>query len=287
MSTTTGTRALGSHRVLQRLLRHPTGCAGLVISALFVLIALTAPVLAPGDPAAVDFANVLAQPGPDAPLGTDELGRDQLTRTLHGIRSSMLVGVLSVVLALVAATPLGLIAGYYRGITDTVVSRITDTLLAFPFLVLAVGLAAVLGASLTNVAIAIGLAQLPNFIRVVRGETLRSVEQDYVSAAIAAGARDTTVMFRHVLPNSWNALLVQITVAIPQAIISESLLSFLGLGVQPPTPSLGLMLSAAQTYFAQAPWLVVFPGAAIVLVTLGFNLFGDGLRDALDLKGVR
>ncbi|MCI2423836.1 ABC transporter permease [Saccharopolyspora sp. K220] len=280
-------RVSGSRRVLRRLLRHRTGVVGLVLSALFVLVAVLVPLIAPADPAAVNFDHVLEQPSLGWPLGSDELGRDQLARVLYGIRASIVVGVLSIVLAVVVAVPLGLIAGYYRGPVDAVVSRITDTLLAFPFLVLAVGLAAVLGASMVNAAIAIGLSQVPKLIRVVRGETLRLANEDYVAACVAAGARSTTVMFRHILPNAVNALLVQITVAIPEAIISESLLSFLGLGVQPPIPSLGVMLSSAQTYFAQAPWLVFFPGLTIVIATLGFNLLGDGLRDALDPKGNR
>ncbi|CAM00601.1 oligopeptide/dipeptide ABC transporter, permease protein [Saccharopolyspora erythraea NRRL 2338] len=273
--------------MLRRLVRHRTGVVGLVLSAALVLAAVAVPLIAPTDPAAVDFNRVLQQPSASAWLGTDELGRDQLSRVLHGIRASLTVGVLSVLLALVVSVPLGLVAGYYRGVVDSVVSRITDTLLAFPFLVLAVGLAAVLGASLLNAAIAIGVSQVPNLIRVVRGETLRLSSEAYVDAAVAAGARGGAVLFGHVLPNAVNALLVQITVAIPAAIIGEALLSFLGLGVQPPSPSLGVMLSAAQTYFAQAPWLVVFPGLAVVLATLGFNLLGDGLRDALDPKGNR
>ncbi|MEU5846935.1 ABC transporter permease [Saccharopolyspora shandongensis] len=280
-------RVSGSRRVLRRLLRHRTGVVGLVLSALFVLVALAAPVIAPVDPAAVDFDQVLQQPSLALPLGSDELGRDQLARVIYGIRASIVVGVLSVLLAVVVAVPLGLIAGYYRGFADTVVSRLTDTLLAFPFLVLAVGLAAVLGASMVNAAIAIGLSQVPNLIRVMRGETLRLAGEDYVAASVAAGARGTTAMFRHILPNAVNALLIQITVAIPLAIIGEALLSFLGLGVQPPEASLGVMLSAAQTYLAQAPWLVVFPGLAVVLATLAFNLLGDGLRDAFDPKGLR
>ncbi|SDW56582.1 peptide/nickel transport system permease protein [Saccharopolyspora shandongensis] len=280
-------RVSGSRRVLRRLLRHRTGVVGLVLSALFVLVALAAPVIAPVDPAAVDFDQVLQQPSLALPLGSDELGRDQLARVIYGIRASIVVGVLSVLLAVVVAVPLGLIAGYYRGFADTVVSRLTDTLLAFPFLVLAVGLAAVLGASMVNAAIAIGLSQVPNLIRVMRGEALRLAGEDYVAASVAAGARGTTAMFRHILPNAVNALLIQITVAIPLAIIGEALLSFLGLGVQPPEASLGVMLSAAQTYLAQAPWLVVFPGLAVVLATLAFNLLGDGLRDALDPKGQR
>ncbi|TDD54435.1 ABC transporter permease [Saccharopolyspora elongata] len=280
-------RVSGSRRVLRRLLRHRTGVVGLVLSALFVLVAAAAPVIAPTDPAAVNFDQVLQQPSLALPLGSDELGRDQLARVIYGIRASIAVGVLSVLLAVVVAVPLGLIAGYYRGFADTVVSRLTDTLLAFPFLVLAVGLAAVLGASMVNAAIAIGLSQVPNLIRVMRGETLRLAGEDYVAACVAAGARGTTAMFRHILPNAVNALLIQVTVAIPLAIIGEALLSFLGLGVQPPEASLGVMLSAAQTYLAQAPWLVVFPGLAVVLATLAFNLLGDGLRDALDPKGQR
>ncbi|MEV0089849.1 ABC transporter permease [Saccharopolyspora sp. NPDC050642] len=280
-------RVRGSRRVLRRLLRHRTGVVGLVLSALFVLVAAAAPMIAPADPAAVNFDQVLQQPSLALPLGSDELGRDQLARVIYGIRASIVVGVLSVLLAVVVAVPLGLIAGYYRGFADTVVSRLTDTLLAFPFLVLAVGLAAVLGASMVNAAIAIGLSQVPSLIRVMRGETLRLAGEDYVAACVAAGARGTTAMFRHILPNAVNALLIQVTVAIPLAIIGEALLSFLGLGVQPPEASLGVMLSAAQTYLAQAPWLVVFPGLAVVLATLAFNLLGDGLRDALDPKGQR
>ncbi len=271
----------------RRLLRNPAGVTGLVLSLLFVATALLAPVLAPQDPAAVDFDRLLAQPSGSSPLGTDELGRDQVSRVLHGIRASLFVGVLAVLLAVVLAVPLGLVAGYYRRVVDPVVSRLTDAVMAFPFLVLAVGLAAILGPSLTNAAIAIGVSQIPPLIRVIRGETIRLCQENFVDGAVAGGAGDGVVLFRHVLPNAMNALLVQITVGIPAAIIGESLLSFLGLGVQPPTPSLGVMLSSAQPFFAPAPWLAVFPGLVLVLVTLGFNLLGDGLRDALDPKGRR
>lgn len=287
MTRTAADETTGQRRAWHRLRHHPTGVLGLVLSSLLVLISVAAPLLAPSDPTSVDFTRVLGQPALDAVLGTDELGRDQLSRVLYGIRASMIVGVLSVLLALVIAVPLGLLAGYYRGALDAIVSRLTDTLLAFPFLVLAVGLAAVLGASLGNAAIAIGVSQVPNLIRIVRAETFRLVNEDYVDAAITSGAASGTVLCRHVLPNSVNALLVQITVIIPQAIIGEALLSFLGLGVQPPMPSLGVMLSDAQSYVAQAPWLVVFPGVVVVIATLGFNLLGDGLRDALDPKGNR
>ncbi|RCV52208.1 ABC transporter permease [Marinitenerispora sediminis] len=274
-------------RAVRRLLRDPAGLAGLVLVAGFTAAALLAPVLAPQDPAAVDFEQVMGRPAPSAPLGTDELGRDQLSRVLYGLRSSLTVAALAVLLAVVVAVPLGLLAGYYRRWVDPVVSRLTDVLLAFPFLVLAVGLAAILGPSLLNAAIAVGVAQIPTVIRVMRAETLRLSAESFVDGAIAAGAGDAAVLARHVLPNAANALLVQVTVGIPAAVIGEAMLSFLGLGVQPPTPSLGVMLSSAQPFFAQAPWLVVFPGLVIVAVTLAFNLLGDALRDALDPKGVR
>lgn len=281
-------RAISNRRrVLRRLLRHRTGVVGLVGAVFFVLVALLAPLLAPADPAAVDFDRVLARPSLSTWAGTDELGRDQLSRIIYGIRASLQVGVLAVALALVVAVPLGLVAGYFRKWVDPVVSRLVDTLLAFPFLVLAVGLAAILGPSLLNATIAIGISQIPGFIRITRGETLRLRSNDYVDAAIANGAGDGVVLFRHILPNAINALLVQTTVAIPAAIIGEALLSFLGLGVQPPAPSLGVMLAGAQSYFALAPWLAVFPGVAIVLATLSFNLLGDGMRDALDPRGRR
>lgn len=271
----------------RRLLRNPAGAVGLVLAATTVTVAVAAPLLAPQDPAAVDFDRLLAQPSLTAWLGTDELGRDQVARVIYGVRSSLFVGVLAVLLAVLVAVPLGLAAGYYRRIVDPIVSRLTDAVMAFPFLVLAVGLAAILGPSLTNAAIAIGIAQIPPLIRVMRGEALRLSQENYVEGAIAGGASDLVVLFKHILPNAGNALLVQITVGIPAAIIGEAMLSFLGLGVQPPTPSLGVMLSDAMAFFTHAPWLAVFPGLMLVLVTLGFNLLGDGLRDALDPKGRR
>jgi peptide/nickel transport system permease protein len=199
-----------------------------------------------------------------------------------GARASMQVSVFSTLLAMVVAVPIGLVAGYYRGWIDPVVSRTTDVMLAFPFLIVAVGLAAILGPSLTNATIALAFAAAPALIRVTRGETLALREEDYVRAAIANGASDTTILRRHVLPNMTGTLIVQATVWIPTAIIGEALLSFLGLGVQPPTPSWGVMLSAAQPFIDQAPRLVIFPGLAIFLATLSFNLLGDGLRDVLD-----
>ncbi|MFC9492953.1 MULTISPECIES: ABC transporter permease [unclassified Streptomyces] len=277
-------RAAKSGR-LRALRRNKLAMTGAVIAAVFVLAALFAPLVAPYDPAQPNFDNVLAAPGWSHWLGTDDLGRDQLSRVVYGARASMQVGVLAVVFAFIIGVPLGLLAGYYGKLADSVVSRVTDTMLAFPFLVLAVGLAAVLGPSLTNATIAIGISQIPAVIRITRAETLRLKHVDYVAAAVANGGGDGTVLFRHILPNATSALVVQATVGIPAAIIGEALLSFLGLGVQPPEPSLGVMLSSAQSFLAPAPWMAVFPGLAVVAATLAFNLLGDGLRDVLDPRG--
>ncbi len=282
----TGIRARAARSgKLRALRRNKLAMTGGIIAVVFVLAALFAPLVAPYDPAQPNFDNVLAAPGWSHWLGTDDLGRDQLSRVVYGARASMQVGVLAVVLAFVVGVPLGLLAGYYGKFTDSVVSRVTDTMLAFPFLVLAVGLAAVLGPSLTNATIAIGISQIPAVIRITRAETLRLKHVDYVAAAVANGGGDGTVLFRHILPNATSALTVQATVGIPAAIIGEALLSFLGLGVQPPEPSLGVMLSSAQSFLAPAPWMAVFPGLAVVAATLAFNLLGDGLRDVLDPRG--
>lgn len=279
-----GKRKAGGGK-LRALRRNKLALTGGIIAAVFILTALFAPLIAPYDPSQPDFGNVLAEPGAAHWLGTDDLGRDQLSRIVHGARASMQVGLVAVVLAFLIGVPLGLLAGYYGRFADTAVSRLTDTMLAFPFLVLAVGLAAILGPSLTNATIAIGISQIPAVIRITRAETLRLKHVDYVAAAVANGGGDGTVLFRHILPNATSALIVQATVGIPAAIIGEALLSFLGLGVQPPDPSLGVMLSGAQSFLAPAPWLAVFPGLAIVAATLAFNLLGDGLRDVLDPRG--
>jgi peptide/nickel transport system permease protein len=261
--------------------------AGFIVLCIAVLAALLAPVLAPYSPDHADFEAVFQPPGsPGHILGTDALGRDILSRILYGARASLLVGVLSVVLALAVGVPLGLIAGYFSAL-DSVVSRFTDLVLAFPFLILAVGLAAIRGASLSNAALAIGIAQIPGIIRVTRSETLRLKSLDYIAAAVAEGATDLWVILRHILPNATSVLIVQATVAIPAAILGEAVLSFLGLGIQPPSPSLGTMLSEAQQSISRAPWTAVIPGLAIMVLTLAFNLFGDGLRDALDPRGSR
>ena len=274
-------------RMRRRFLRRPMAVTGLSLAVLFILMAIFAPLIAPYDPGHTDFAAPLAGPSADHLLGTDELGRDTFSRIVYGARASMQVGLLATALAMLVGVPLGLIAGYFRGWSDPVISRITDVLLSFPFIVTAVGLAAIFGPSLTNATIALGFAAMPGIVRVTRGETLALREEDYVRAAIANGARDTTILFRHILPNMASTLIVQATVTIPLAIIGEAVLSFLGLGVQPPATSWGVQLSAAQDYLTEAPRLAVYPGVAIVIASLAFNLLGDGLRDVLDPRTQR
>ena len=275
-------RARRRARMRKRILRRPMAIAGGIVALVFVLVAILAPVIAPYDAGQTDFGAALAGPSGKHLLGTDELGRDILSRIIFGARASMEAGVLATALAMVVAVPVGLIAGYYRGWLDPVIARITDVLLAFPFVMLAVGLAAILGPSLTNAILALGISVVPQLVRITRGEALALREEDYVRAAIANGASDLVILGRHILPNMTSTLIVQATVTIPTLIIGEALLSFLGLGVQPPTPSWGVMLSAAQPFIDSAPRLAIFPGVAIFLATLSFNLLGDGLRDVLD-----
>ena len=283
----TSPRARRRRLLRKRFFRRPMAVAGLVVVLGFVTAAIFAPLLAPYGAGATDFNALLAHPSGKHLLGTDYLGRDILSRTLWGARASIQAGFFATMLALVVAVPIGMVAGYYRGWVDTVVARVTDVLLAFPFLILAVGLAAILGPSLLNATLALGIAAVPPLIRVSRGEMLALREEDYVPAAIANGAGDGTIIFRHIFPNMTSTLIVQATVTIPAAIVGEAVLSFLGLGVQPPTPSWGTMLQDAQSYLTQAPRLAVYPGLAIVLAALAFNVLGDGLRDILDPRTTR
>ena len=280
-------RARRRRLLRKRFLRRPVAVAGLVVVFAFVVLAIFAPWIAPHSSGFTDFNHVLAKPNGRYLLGTDELGHDELSRVIWGARSSMQVGVLATLLAMVIAVPIGMIAGYYRGWVDTIIARATDVVLSFPFVILAVGLAAILGPSLLNATLAIGVGSVPVFIRIARGETLALREEDYVPAAIANGASDATIIFRHILPNMTSTLIVQATVTIPAAIIGEAVLSFLGLGVQPPQTSWGVMLETAQDQLSNAPRLAVFPGIALVLVVLAFNVLGDGLRDILDPRTTR
>lgn len=274
-------------RVIRRLRRNPLAVISFSVLVLALFVAVLAPWLAPYAPEQTDFANTFSPPGTAGHLlGTDDLGRDVLSRIILGSRASLEVGMLAVATALLIGVPLGLASGYVRSF-DTVISRFTDLLLSFPFLILAVGLAAIRGASLGNAAVAIGIAQIPGIIRVVRSDTLRLKSLDFVAAAVVDGASDLWVLTRHILPNATSVILVQATVAIPSAILGEAVLSFLGLGIQPPAPSLGTMLATAQQFAARAPWAAVLPGVTIMVLALAFNVFGDSLRDALDPKGSR
>jgi peptide/nickel transport system permease protein len=275
-------------RILRRrFLRRPAAVGSLVVVVGFVLAAIFAPWVAPYPPEETDFDALLAGPSREHLLGTDDLGRDTLSRIIWGARASIQAGFFATMLAMALAVPVGLVAGYYRGRTDSVIARVTDVLLAFPFLILAVGLAAILGPSLLNATLALGIAAVPALVRIARGEALELREEDYVRAAVANGANDAIILGHHILPNMTSTLLVQATLTIPAAIIGEAVLSFLGLGVQPPTPSWGVMLNAAQPYLNEEPWLAVYPGLAIVAAALAFNLLGDGLRDVLDPKTER
>jgi len=273
------------HRLLRRLRRERKATVGLVIVALLVLLALVGPAVAPYNPDRSDFGPLVA-PSPAHPMGTDSYGRDLLSRVVVGARVSVSVGILAALLALAVGGLLGLVAGYYGGWVDSLVSRFVDLLWSFPVIVLAVGMVAIFGAGFRNVVIAVALAYVDDFARIVRAETLALREEEFTTAARAAGATDGRIMGRHILPNQVAPIMVQLTFAVGLGILSESTLSFLGLGVQPSTPTWGLALNEGRDFVRQAWWISVFPGLAIVLTVLSLNLFGDGLRDALDVKGV-
>ncbi len=271
-----------ARRALRRLLRRKGAVFGLVVITLFILLAIFAPFIAPYDPAAQSWSAVRKAPSAAHWFGTDEVGRDILARIIYGARASLLAGVISVAIALAIGVPLGTIAGYVGGWVDALLSRITDAMLACPFLILAIALAAFLGPNLRNAMIAIGITTTPIFIRLTRAQVMAVKVEDYVEAARAVGNPPWRIALRHILPNIMPALLVQATLSIAAAIIAEASLSFLGLGQQPPEPSWGSMLNAAQRFLINAPWMAVWPGLAIFLTVLSFNLLGDGLRDALD-----
>jgi peptide/nickel transport system permease protein len=269
-------------RTWARLARRPPALAGAVVVLLFAAMAVGAPWIAPADPTQGNWSRVRKPPSAAYPLGTDDLGRDNLSRVIWGARISMRAGVLSILLAMAVGVPAGLVAGFYRGYVEQAIMRLTDAWLSFPFLILAIGLVTILGPSLTNATLAIGLGATPTFIRLTRGLVLSTREEDYVQSARAIGAGDVRLMARYIVPNIASSILVQATVSIPAAIIAEAVLSFLGLGVQPPLPSWGTMLNAAQQFLETAPWMAWWPGLAIFVLTLSFNLAGDGLRDVLD-----
>jgi peptide/nickel transport system permease protein len=269
-------------RALRRLLRRRGALVGLAVVLVFVVLALGADVFSPYDPTATDWMAVRKGPSSAHLFGTDEIGRDVLSRVIYGARASLMAGLISVALALGLGIPIGVVAGYAGGFVDGLLMRLTDAMLACPFLILAIALAAFLGPSLTNAMIAIGLSATPIFIRLTRAQVQAVKVEDFVEAARAVGNPPWRIALRHILPNIVPALMVQGTLTIAAAIIAEASLSFLGLGQQPPAPSWGSMLNTAKNFLTQAPWMAVWPGISIFLVVLSFNLVGDGLRDALD-----
>lgn len=271
-------------RVLRRMVRNFALMSGAILTIAIVITALLAPFLAPYDPSAQDTSRRLEKPSSQHLLGLDDLGRDVLSRILYGARVSLRVGFSVVILASLIGVAMGSIAGYFGGKIDMLIMRTTDILLAFPGILLAIALVAVLGPSLNNVIIALATIGWTGYARLVRGQVLKVREMDYVTAARALGAKDSRVILHHVLPNVMNPVIVMATLGLAGAILAEAALSFLGLGVQPPTPSWGAMLTAGRRYLGQANHLAIFPGFAIMLAVMGFNFLGDGLVDALDPK---
>jgi len=269
-------------RTWRRLLRRRGAIFGMAVIALFVLCAIFAPLISPYDPTVQSWSAVRQAPSAAHIFGTDDVGRDIFTRVIFGARASLLAGVISISIALSIGVPLGLIAGYRGGFIDALLSRMTDAMLACPFIILAIALAAFLGPSLGNAMIAIGITTTPIFLRLTRGQVMSVKVEEYIEAARAVGNPRWRIALVHILPNILPALLVQATLSVAAAIIAEAALSFLGLGQQPPDPSWGSMLNSAQRFLTNAPWMAVWPGLAIFLSVLSFNLVGDGLRDALD-----
>ncbi|MBV9826994.1 MAG: ABC transporter permease [Alphaproteobacteria bacterium] len=267
---------------LHRLWRRKAAVVGFSVVVFFIALAALAPLVSPYDPVATNFLLVRKPPSLLHWFGTDEIGRDVLARMIWGTRASLLAGLVSVSLAMMTGVPLGLVSGYVGSLLDAVVMRLIDAMLAIPFLILAIALAAFLGPSLTNAMIAIGVSQMPIFVRLTRAQVLSVKQEDYVEAARAVGNPHYRILLRHILPNIVPPLLVQATLASAAAIIAEASLSFLGLGQQPPDPSWGSMLNTAKNFLSQAPWMAIWPGLAIFALVLSLNLFGDGLRDALD-----
>jgi peptide/nickel transport system permease protein len=267
-------------------MRRRPAMVGLAVVLLFIVMALFAPWIAPHDPVATSWGAIRKAPSVAHWFGTDEIGRDVLSRVIWGTRASLLAGVVSVSISLLLGVPIGLAAGFIGGLVDGLISRLTDAFLACPFLILAIALAAFLGPSLTNAMIAIGVSATPIFVRLTRAQVINVKVEEYVEAARALGNPPWRIALRHVLPNVTAPLIVQATLAIAAAVIAEASLSFLGLGQQPPDPSWGSMLNTAKNYVDQAPWMAVWPGLAIFLLVLAFNLVGDGLRDALDPRQI-
>ena len=269
-------------RAWRKMRANRGSMVGMVIIAFFAILAIAAPILPIADPIATSWSALRKAPSAAHWLGTDDLGRDILSRMIWGARASLMAGVVSVGIAVAIGVPFGLLSGYFGGWVDQVIQRVTEALLAMPFLITAIALAAFLGPSLTNAMIAIGLSAMPVFVRLTRGQVLAVKTEEYVEGARSIGLNHVDIMTRYILPNVFAPIIVQATLTVATAIIAEASLSFLGLGQQAPAPSWGSMLNTAKNFLSQAPWMAMWPGIAIFLVVIGFNLLGDGLRDALD-----
>jgi peptide/nickel transport system permease protein len=267
---------------LRQLVRKRTALFGLGLIILLVLTAMLADVIAPHDPIETFVDSLMAPPSAQFPLGTDMLGRDVLSRLIHGTRVSLYVGVLSLVLAIFVGIPLGVVSGYYGGVLDNCIMRVMDVILAFPIFLLAIVIMVILEPNVLNVVIALGIVRIPIYARLVRGSVLATKELQYIEAAQALAVPDVRLLFRHILPNCMAPIIVTSTLSVGTSIIVEASLSFLGLGTQPPTPSWGWDLKSNLLLGEINPWITLFPGLAIFLTVLAFNLFGDGLRDVLD-----
>ena len=267
---------------LRRLLRNPGSVAGLIILVALALMGIFAPVIAPAEPNVMVATDALHKPSAEYPFGTDQFGRDMLSRIMHGARQSFQVGFVAVSIAFVCGVLLGIVAGYYGRWIDGIIGILIDIMLAFPGILLALAIVAILGPSLLNLMVAVGIAEIPRYTRLIRGQVLSARGLQYVDAARVIGAGDPAIMFRHILPNVLAPAIVLATLGIGGAILVGAALSFLGLGAKPPTAEWGAMLSAGRNYLQQAWWITFFPGLAIMIAVLSINLLGDGLRDALD-----
>ncbi|MFE8700559.1 nickel transporter permease [Cytobacillus sp. FJAT-54145] len=278
------TRATRWLNFYKKLAKNKAAIAGAIIVLVFVALAILAPVIAPYDPTHMEMSKKLQTPSAEHWLGTDDKGRDMLSRLLYGAQISLTVGILSTLLGAIVGIIMGVVSGYYGRWIDTFIMRVCDVLLAFPGILLALAIVSILGASTTNVIIAVAFFAIPTFARIVRGSTLSVKKLEYIDAIRAMGSSDMRIIFKHILPNIMSPIIVQSTLYIASAIITAAALSFLGMGTQPPDPEWGTMLAQGRSYVAQAPHLTLFPGLVILIVVIGFNLFGDGLRDALDPK---
>lgn len=270
--------------VWKRLKKNKAAVVGGFLILLFIIVSIVGPWLTTQDPTDVDVLNKLKSPSAEHWFGTDNYGRDIFTRIIHGMALTLQVGFLSVTIGGVIGVVLGIVSGYYGGAVDTIIMRVMDVLLAFPGILLALAIVSVLGGSLQNVIIAVAIFSVPAFARIVRGSTLSVRKLEYIDAVRALGASDFRIIFKHILPNVMSPIIVQATLRIATAVLTASGLSFLGLGAQPPTPEWGAMLSDGRNFMADHPHVILFPGIMIVIVVLAFNIFGDGLRDALDPK---